>query len=120
MANENYESGRITIQYEHRFPEIEEWNLFQEEKQKIKDKYPTQPWITSTVEGPGNYKNPFEEEWWEDWQKYKREITDLMLSPHGNFTKFLYQIRSARDMIPVDIWMRGKYNTDGYSKKKRS
>lgn len=117
MANENYETNRITIQHEHRFGEIKEWNLFQEEKKKIQDKYSTQPWITSAVEGRGNYKNPFEEEWWEEWCKYKKEITDLILKVNGNFDKFLYKIRPARDTMPIDVWMRGRYNTDGYKRR---
>ena len=118
MANENYEAGRITIQHEHRFGEIEYWNKFQEQKKKIQSKYPTKPWEVSKSSGKGNKKDPYNSEWWEDWQVYKKEITDLILSPHGNFTKFLYEIRPARDTMPIDIWMRGKYNTDAYNKKR--
>ena len=117
--DEEYEAGGVTIQHEYRFGEIEEWNLFQEEKKKIQDKYPTKPWITSAVEGRGNYKNPYNEEWWKDWQAYKKEILDLILSPNGNFGKFLYEIRPERDRRPIDTWMRGKYNTDYYTHGKK-
>lgn len=116
MANENYESGRVTIQHEYRFPEIPEWNLFQEEKLKIQERYPNKPWEASKSSGQGNHKDPYNSEWWEDWQNYKREITDLILEPHGNFTKFLYEIRPVRDKLPIDVWLRGRYNTETYTK----
>ena len=119
MANEKYEAGRVTIQHEYRFTEIEEWNLFQEEKKKIQDKYPNKPWEANPKKG--NAKNTPEEGWWQDWQSYKKEITDLLLKPKGNFTKFLYEIRPHRDIMPIDVWLRGKYNTEGYNKtRKRS
>jgi len=123
MANENYEAGKITIQHEYRFPEIKEWVKFQEQKQKIQDKYPNKPWEASKSSGQGNKKDPYNSEWWEDWQKYKKEITDLLLKPKGNFTKFLYEIRPARDTMPIDVWLRGRYNTETYTKtrnRKRS
>ena len=122
MANENYEAGRVTIQHEYRFGEIEYWNLYKAEKQKIQDKYPSKPWYRDEM-GKGNHKEPFDNEWWEDWKSYQKEITDLLLKPKGNFTKFLYEIRPARDMMPIDIWLRGAYNTETYMKtrnRKRS
>lgn len=116
MANENYETGKVTIQHEYRFTEIEYWNEFQREKKEIQDRYPNQPWLIDTKRGLAN--NRPEEGWWKEWKQYQKEITDLMLKPYGNFDKFLYEIRPARDMMPIDIWMRGKYNTDGYNKTK--
>ena len=116
MANKNYEAGKVTIQHEYRFTEIEYWNEFQREKQAIQDKYPSRPWETYTDGGRGAYSNIPEEGWWEEWCSYKKEIADLMLDEYGNFSKFLYEIRPARDTIPVDVWMRGKYNTEAYMK----
>ena len=118
MANENYEANRITIQHEHRFGEIEYWNKFQKEKKKIQDKYPTKPWEVHKPTQAGRYKDPYNSEWWEEWKSYKKEITDLLLKPKGNFTKFLYEIRPARDMMPIDIWMRGRHNTEAKQKKR--
>ena len=114
--DEEYEAGRVTIQHEYRFVEIEEWNLFQEEKKKIKDKYPSQPWEAQKSKGSGNHQDPYDEEWWQEWQSYKKEITDLLLKANGNFGKFLYEIRPERDIRPIDTWLRGKYNTETYNK----
>lgn len=118
MANENYEAGKITIQHEYRFTEIKEWVKFQEQKQKIQDKYPNKPWEVHISSGQGNHKDPFEQGWWEEWQKYKKEITDLILKPNGNFTKFLYKIRPEKQDAEVRIWLRGKFNTEAKQKKR--
>jgi len=108
--DKEYQSSKITIQTDDRWCEIKEWNLFQEEKQKIKDKYPSKPWVVKEL-GAGNHKQLPEEGWWEDWQKYKKEVTDLMLDVHGNFSKFLFEIRPEREDLKTRIWLRGKYNT---------
>lgn len=115
MANENYNRGKITIQQTDRWIEIDEWNLYKEEKKAIQDKYPTKPWYRDEL-GKGNYKEPFDKEWWDEWQEYKKEITDLLLEPNGNFSKFLYEIRPERGEAEVRVWMRGRYNTDTYMK----
>jgi hypothetical protein len=113
---QEYNSGRITIQYESRFSEIEEWNEFQREKKEIQDKYPSKPWEVHISSGRGNKKDPYEQEWWDEWQSYKKEITDLILEPNGNFSKFLYEIRSEREDVVARVWLRGKYNTEKYMK----
>ena len=115
----NYITNRITIQQTDRWPEIEEWNLFQREKKEIQDRYPNKPWITYTDGGRGAYSNLPEEGWWEDWQRYKKEVTDLMLAENGNFSKFLYKIRPERADVATRIWLRGKYNTDYYKHGKK-
>ena len=116
--NQEYISGKITIQKEDRWTEIKEFNLYKEEKQKIKDKYPSKPWEVYVSSGKGNSKDPYSAEWWDDWCKYKKEITDLMLEPYGNFSKFLYKIRPERDDAEMRIWLRGRYNTEKYTKKR--
>ena len=115
-TNQEYIGGKITIQSEDRWSEIKEWNLYKEQKKKIQEKYESKPWYQEGL-GPGNHKPPFDKEWWEEWQSYKKEITDLLLKPKGNFTKFLYQIRPERHDAEVRIWLRGAYNTDAYKKK---
>ena len=117
MHNDDYIAGKITIQSEDRWTEIEEFNLFQEEKKKIKEKYESKPWDMHE-QGRGNHKQPFDSEWWDEWQKYKKEITDLILKPNGNFTKFLYEIRPERSEAATRIWLRGKHNTEKYRKKR--
>ena len=116
MSNPNYEKDRVTIQYPDRFHEIPEWNKFQEEKKKIKDKYPNKPWEVHISSGKGNHKDPYNSEWWEDWQNYKREITELMFKTNGNFDKFHRQLVSGRDSMAIETWLRGKYNTEKYMK----
>ena len=115
----DYQSNKITIQTEDRWPELKEWRDFQKEKEAIKLKYPSKPWQTSAVSGRGNYKNPFEQDWWNEWQAYKKEVTDLMLAKRGNFSKFLYQIKPEREDIGIRIWLRGAYNTDYYTHGKK-
>ena len=115
---DDYEASKITIQTEDRWCEVPEWNKFQAEKQAIKDKYPSQPWVVTHKDGRGNYKNPFEQEWWDDWQAYKKELTDLMLDEYGNFSKFLFEIRPEREDLKTRIWLRGAYHTDAYKKKR--
>ena len=117
MANENYESGKITIQYPDRFHEIEEWNEFQQEKKEIQDRYPSKPWQVHMPKTSGRYNDPFEQDWWDDWCSYKKEIADLILKTNGNFSKFLYQIRPERGEAEMRIWMRGRYNTEKYNRK---
>jgi len=114
---QEYIGGKITIQSEDRWNEIEEFNLYHEEKKKIQEKYESKPWLTTNSSGHGNKKDPFEQEWWDDWCKYKKEISDLLLQPEGNFTKFLYQIRPERQDAEVRIWLRGAYNTEKYNRK---
>jgi len=114
---QEYIGGKITIQSEDRWNEIEEFNLYHEEKKKIKEKYESKPWLTMNSSGQGNKKDPYEQEWWEEWCKYKKEISDLLLQPDGNFTKFLYQIRPEREDAEVRIWLRGAYNTEKYNRK---
>lgn len=117
MANEQYEVDRITIQNSERWDEIEYWKLYIEEKKQIQDKYPNKPWYRDDI-GKGNHREPFDKEWWDEWCRYKKEIADLLLKPNGNFDKFMYEIRPERERIPIDTWMRGKYNTDGYKNRK--
>ena len=113
---QEYVSGKITIQSTDRWIEIDEWNLYNEEKQKIQEAYPNKPWEVHISSGQGNYKDPFEQEWWDEWCSYKKEITDLLLEPNGNFSKFLYEIRPEREDAETRIWMSGRYNTDKYMK----
>ena len=115
---QEYIGGKITIQTEDRWPDIEEYNLYKEEKQRIQDKYPNKPWETKNSSGKGNTKDPFEKDWWDEWLRYKKEITDLILKPDGNFTKFLWEIRSERTEAAMRIWLRGKHNTETYKKKR--
>jgi len=116
---QEYIGGKITIQTEDRWPEIEEYNLYKEEKQRIQDKYPNKPWKVQVSSGKGNTKDPFEKDWWDDWLRYKKEITDLILKPNGNFTKFLYEIRPERSESATRIWLRGRFNTDYYKHGKK-
>ena len=113
----NYIANKITIQQTDRWPEIKEWREFQKEKEKIKKRYPSRPWDIHTKPGTGN--NEPEEGWWEDWQRYKKEVTDLMLTENGNFSKFLYKIRPEKADVATRIWLRGKYNTDYYKHGKK-
>ena len=113
---QEYIGGKITIQTEDRWPDIEEYNLYKEEKQRIQAKYPNKPWETKNSSGKGNTKDPFDKDWWDEWLRYKKEITDLILKPDGNFTKFLWEIRSERTEAAMRIWLRGKYNTETYMK----
>ena len=117
-TNQEYIGGKITIQSEDRWSEIKEWNLYKEQKKKIQEKYESKPWDNNGSSGQGNVKDPFVQEWWDEWQKYKLEITDLILKPNGNFTKFLYQIRPEREDAATRIWLRGKFNTETYKKKR--
>ena len=116
---QEYIGGKITIQTEDRWPEIEEYNLYKEEKQRIQDRHPSKPWEVQVSSGKGNTKDPFEKEWWDEWLRYKKEITDLILQPNGNFTKFLYQIRPERSESATRIWLRGRFNTDYYKHGKK-
>ena len=118
MADKDYQASKITIQSDDRWCEIEEWNKFQEQKKKIQSKYPTKPWEVSKSSGQGNKKDPYNSEWWEDWQKYKKEITDLMLDEYGNFSKFLFEIRPERADLKTRIWLRGHHNTE-YKRNKK-
>ena len=113
---QEYVAGKITIQQTSRWKEIDEWNLYREEKKAIQDKYPNKPWHVQASPGPGNHKDPFEKEWWDEWQEYKKEITDLLLEPNGNFSKFLYEMRPERGEAEVRVWLRGRYNTEKYMK----
>ena len=115
---QEYIGGKITIQSEDRWSEIEEFNLYHEEKKKIQEKYESKPWHQKGL-GPGNHKPPFDKEWWDEWQKYKNEITDLLLQPNGNFSKFLYQIRPEREDAAIRIWLRGSHNTETYKKNRK-
>ena len=114
----DYQSNKITIQSEDRWPEIKEWREFQKEKEKIKERYESKPWETKKS-ARGNAKDPFEQDWWDDWCRYKKEVTDLMLKEHGNFSKFLFEIRPEREDIGTRIWLRGKYNTEYYKHGKK-
>jgi len=114
---QEYIGGKITIQSEDRWSEIKEWREFKKEKEKIKERYPSKPWVVKEL-GPGNHKHLPEEGWWEDWQKYKKEVTDLMLDEYGNFSKFLYKIKPEREDVAIRIWLRGKYNTEKYNRNK--
>ena len=114
---QEYVGGKVTIQTEDRWNEIEEYNWYLEEKQKIQDRYPNKPWETTNSSGQGNKKDPFEQEWWDEWCKYKKEITDLLLQPKGNFTKFLYEIRPEKSEAATRIWLRGRFNTEKYNRK---
>ena len=116
---QEYIGGKITIQTEDRWPEIEEYNLYKEEKQRIQDRHPNKPWEVQVSSGKGNTKDPFEKDWWDDWLRYKKEITDLILKPNGNFTKFLYEIRPERSESATRIWLRGRFNTDYYKHGKK-
>ena len=117
MEDKDYIASKITIQHEYRFPEIKEWVKFQEEKKKIQAKYESKPWDMHE-HGRGNYKDPYNKEWWDEWQQYKKEITDLILKPNGNFTKFLYEIRPEREDLKTRIWLRGHHNTESKRKKR--
>jgi hypothetical protein len=117
---QEYIAGKITIQKEGRWPEIKEWREFQKEKEKIKERYPSKPWEVYVSSGKANTKDPYSAEWWDDWCKYKKEITDLLLEPYGNFSKFLYKIRPERDDAEMRIWLRGRYDYKAIKKEKEN
>lgn len=113
---DSYSKGKVTIQNKERFNEIEEWNLYQEEKKKIQDKYPSKPWETTPEVGKGRYKNKADEKWWNDWVEYKKEIADLLMRPNGNFDKFIFKIIPEREQLQIETWIKGRYNTETYMK----
>ena len=120
MANRDYVSGRITIQQQKRFKELESYRIFLQEKKKIQNKYPTKPWDTRHPDGQGNYKNPFEQKWWDDWQLYKKEISDLMFQPNGAFQDFVWEICNEKDEVAMKVWLRGRYDYDAIKKEREN
>lgn len=109
---------RITIQSQDRFEEIEYYRNYLKEKEAIQAKYPTKPWeyIVSAGRTSNEYCTPTKE-WWDDWQLYKKEITDLLLQPDGNYQNFLWEIKDDRSEKETEIWLRGRYNTDGHKNR---
>ena len=119
MANRDYVSGRITIQQQKRFKELESYRIFLQEKKKIQNKYPTKPWDTRHPAGQGNYKNPYEQHWWDDWQEYKKEISDLMFQPNGAFQDFVWEICNEKDEVAMKVWLRGRYDYEAIAKERK-
>ena len=118
-SKKEYNAGRITIQQPHRFIELESYANFLEEKKQIQDKYPSKPWDLHNL-GQGNIKDRYNEEWWNDWVSYKKEITDLLLQTNGNFQNFLWDITPERVELEVDVYMRGRFNSIGYKNRKKN
>jgi len=116
MSNENYESGKVTIQQQDRFTELKDYVDYLKQKKIIQDKYPNKPWDTSL--GQGNHKNPYEQDWWDDWISYKKEISDLMFKPNGSFQKFTWKIQPERNDLAMRVWLRGKYDYEAIKKER--
>jgi hypothetical protein len=109
MSNKGlkYNRDRVTIQQQERFIEIKEYNEYLKEKKKIQDKYSSKPWdIIPLKRGP---KTPIidepEEGWWEEWLRYKKEITDLILQPDGNFQKFIWELNTGKEKQIVERFL---------------
>ena len=87
--------NKITISTQHLFTELDSYNSFLEKKKAIQSKYPSKPWHIITKPGAAN--NSPEEGWWNDWIAYKKEITDLILEPSGDFQQFVWELISEKD-----------------------
>ena len=105
--------NNINIQHSDKFIELKSYQKYLKEKAKIQKKYPSKPWLTSHPEGRGNYKNPYEEQWWNDWQSYKKEMIDLLFKPNSNFQNFIWDISTERDEIKAQRAING-YNRSLY------
>lgn len=93
--------NNITIQNPHRFKEIKSYQKFQKEKAKIQKKYASRPWDLHDL-GQGNIKDKFTEEWWSDWQNYKKELLDIMLKPNSSFQQFVWDIESPSQQLKAE------------------
>lgn len=114
-----YKRDRITIQHSARFTELKSYTNYLAEKKRIQDKYPSKPWDLHE-QGQGNHKNPFEQEWWDDWTLYKQDMLELLFRPNGNFQQFFWDITPEKVELEVDVYMRGRYNSNGYKNKKQN
>ena len=89
--------NKITIATQHLFEELESYREYIKEKELIQKKYSSKPWEVHVSSGRGNHKDPYTDEWWNDWLAYKKEITDLLLKPSGNFQTFIWELISEKD-----------------------
>ena len=99
--------NKINIQHLDKFIELKSYQKYLKEKEKIQKKYPSKPWITSHSKGRGNYKNPYEENWWNDWLKYKQEMIDLLFKPNSNFQQFLWDITGEHEELKAQRAING-------------
>ena len=100
--------NKVTLSTGHRFEELESYRNFLKEKKIIQAKYPSKPWNVHAGNGrPGNHKDPFDTDWWNDWQSYKKEITDLILTPNGNFQQFTWELISEKNEEIMERKARG-------------
>lgn len=89
------------------------FNLYWEQKQKIKEKYPSSLFVYDSIgrAKPINYSK--EER--ELFKQYMREIYDLIHEPDGHFQKFAWESLSDFDKLQ----MQRKANGDTRGKYKR-
>lgn len=99
--------NKITIATQHLFTELDSYNSFLEKKKAIQSKYPSKPWDIHSSLGAGNHKDPYTDEWWNDWTAYKKEITDLILEPSGDFQQFVWELISEKDEEIMDRRAKG-------------
>ena len=98
--------NNINIQHSERFIELESYQKYLKEKEKIQKKYPSKPWDLHNL-GQGNIKDKYNEDWWQDWLKYKQEMIDLLLKPNGNFQQFMWDISTERDEVKAQRAING-------------
>tara|TARA_R110000822_G_scaffold61319_1_gene151798 strand:+ start:3388 stop:3711 length:324 start_codon:yes stop_codon:yes gene_type:complete len=89
--------SKVTIQKQDRFTELKSYRNFLKEKEKLRAKYPNEPWKPQR-QGRPNKEEPYES-WWDEWLEYKKEITDLMFNPNGHFQNFMWDIEGEQDEI---------------------
>lgn len=91
------------------------YKLFEEEKQKIKDKYP--PHIfENTISGlPSQklYKKYIESNDRELYQQYLKELADLMFKPNGIFQEFVWDTMSQVEKEEMEKLARGRISGNG-------
>ena len=97
----------INIQHSERFTELKSYQKYLKEKAKIQKKYPSKPWVTKTKSGPVCDTDKWEEQWWNDWLKYKQEMIDLLFKPNSNFQNFIWDISTERDEVKAQRAIKG-------------
>ena len=86
------------------------YRKYYKEKQKIKDKYPPNIFLS---EGRGG-KRFYEEGEQELYQKYLKELSNVIFQPNGDFQKFSWDALNDVEKLQMERTARGKYTPQTY------